>query len=176
MRQLVLAVSVLALTAAAAGAQQEKNLPNALITTEAGDVTVRYLNFVWDEEAFSALEKGGGAPAATRSWALARILTPRPLEVDGKPVTGGSLLILNPAAGSTPMTLEIRVIDMREVFTDMNVVAEPPPGETVYKEPADFKTVDEVADRLTLDLKEVDGTFTLSIHYGNRQAVIEATR
>jgi hypothetical protein len=33
-----------------------------------------------------------------------------------------------------------------------------------------------VADRLTLDLKEVDGTFTLSMHYGNRLAVIEATR
>jgi hypothetical protein len=65
---------------------------------------------------------------------------------------------------------------MRDVFTDMNVVAEPPPGKTVYKEPANFKTVDEVADRLTLDLKEADGTFTLSMHYGNRLAVIEATR
>ena len=53
MRQLVLAVSVLALTAAAAGAQQEKNLPNALMNIEAADVKVRYLNFVWDEEAFT---------------------------------------------------------------------------------------------------------------------------
>jgi hypothetical protein len=176
MRQLVLAVSVLALTAAAAGAQQEKNLPNKLMVIEAADVKVRYLNFVWDEEAFNALEKGGGAPAAGRSWALARILTPKPLELDGKPITGGSLLILNPATSSEPMTLEVRVIDMRDVFTDMNVVAEPPPGKTVYREPADFKTVDEVVERLTLDLKEADGTFTLSIHYGNRLAVIEATR
>jgi hypothetical protein len=176
MRQLVIAVAVVALSVSLVGAQQEENLPTELKIITAADVKIRYLNFKWDEEAFASLEKGSGAPAAARSWALARILTPRPLEVDGKPVTGGSLLILNPATGSTPMTLEIRVIDMRDVFKDFNVIAEPPPGETVYKEPADFGEVEKVADRLTLDLKEVDGTFTLSIHYGNRLATIEATR
>lgn len=176
MRQLAIALAVVALSVSLVGAQQEENLPTELKVITAADVKIRYLNFKWNEEAFAALQKGSGAPAAARSWALARILTPRPLEVDGKPVTGGSLLILNPATGSTPMTLEIRVIDMRDVFTDMNVIAEPPPGQTVYKEPADFKEVDTVADRLTLDLTEVDGTFTLSIHYGNRQAVLEATR
>jgi hypothetical protein len=174
MRQLVLAVAVVALGVSLVGAQQDENLPTELKIITAADVKVRYLNFKWDEAAFAALEKGGGT--ATRSWALARILTPQPLEVDGKPVTGGSLLILNPASGGSPMTLEIRVVDMRDIFTDFNVIAEPPAGETVYKEPADFGKVEEVAERLTLDLKEVDGTFTLSIHYGNRKAVIEATR
>jgi hypothetical protein len=176
MRQAVLAVAVLALTVTAAGAQQEKNLPNALMTVEAGDVKVRYLNFVWDEEAFNALEKGGGAPAAARSWALARILTPNPITVDGKRVGGGALLLLNPASGSEPMTLEIRMVDMRDVFTDMNVVAEPPAGTTIYKVPASFETVDAVADRLTMKLEEADASLKLSIHYGNRLRVLEAKR
>jgi hypothetical protein len=176
MRQLSVALAVVALGVSLVGAQQEENLPTQLTVITAADVKVRYLDFKWDEEAFAALEEGGGAPAATRSWALARILTPRPLEVDGKPVTGGSLLILNPASGDTPMTLEIRVVDMRDVIKAGNVIAEPPPGKTVYKAPVDFETVDEVADRLTLDLKEADGTFTLSIHYGNRLATLVATR
>ena len=74
------------------------------------------------------------------------------------------------------MSFEVRVIDMRDVFTDMNVIAEPPPGETVYQAPAEFKTVDAEAERLTLDLKEDDGTYTLSIHFGNRLAVLEPKR
>ena len=176
MRQLVLALAVVALGVSLVGAQQEENLPTELKIITAGDVKIRYLDFKWDEEAFEALEKGTGAPAAARSWALARILTPEPLEIDGKPITGGSLLVLNPARGDAPMTLEVRVIDMRDVFTDMNVVAEPPPGKTVYKEPAAFETVDAMADRLTLDLEEEAGTYTLSIHYGDRRAVLTATR
>ena len=176
MKQLVLAVVVLALTVPLVEAQKEENLPTELKIITAGDVKMRYLNFKWDEGAFEALEKGGGAPAATRSWAIARILTPKPLELDGKPISGGSLLILNPARGDTPMSFEVRVIDMRDVFTDFNVVAEPPAGKTVYQAPADFKTVDAVAERLTLDLKEADGNYTISIHYGNRLAVLEPKR
>ena len=176
MKKLALALTVLALTAAAVGAQQEKNLPNSLMIIEAGDVKVRYLNFKWDEEAFSSLEKGEGAPGATRSWALARILTPNPITVDGIRVSGGALLILNPPSGSDPMTLEIRMIDMRDVFTDINVVAEPPKGETVYKVPADFETVDAVAERLTMKLDDSGESLKLSIHYGNRLKVLEGKR
>ena len=176
MRQVVLAVAVLALSVTAAGAQQEKNLPNKLMVIEAGDVKVRYLNFVWDAGAFGALEKGGGAYAATRSWALARILTPNPITIDGKQVGGGALLLLNPASGSEPMTLEIRMVDMRDVFTDINVVAEPPAGETIYKVPANFEKVDLVVDRLTMKLEETDASLKLSIHYGNRLRVLEAKR
>ena len=176
MRLMALAATAGMMVASPAIAQQEENLPTELKIITAGDVKIRYLNFKWDEDAFEALEKGTGAPAAARSWALARILTPEPLELDGKPITGGSLLVLNPARGDTPMTLEVRVIDMRDVFTDMNVVAEPPPGKTVYEEPAAFETVDAMADRLTLDLEEEAGTYTLSIHYGNRRAVLTATR
>ena len=176
MRQLVLAVTALALTVSAAGAQQEKNLPNKLMIIEAGDVKVRYLNFVWDGPVFDAMEKGGGASAATRSWALARILTPNPIMVDGKQVTGGALLILNPASGGEPMTLEIRMVDMRDVIAEGNVIATPPEGTTIHKEPANFQKVDTVVDRLTMKLEEVGDTMKLSIHYGNRLRVLEAKR
>jgi hypothetical protein len=173
MRMLALAVAVLAITVPAANAQQEENLPNSLMIIEAGDLKVRYLNFGWNEEGFAALEKGEGPG---RSWALARILTPKPIVVDGKRVGGGALLILNPASGGDPMTLEIRMVDMRDVFTDVNVIAEPPAGETIYKVPANFETVDAVADRLTMNLEEVGDTMKLSIHYGNRLRVLEAKR
>jgi hypothetical protein len=161
MKQLALAVTALALVATAIGAQQEENLPNALITTEA----------------FEALEKGGGAPAGTRSWALGRILTPNPIMVDGHPVSGGAILILNPATDMDPMTLEIRMVDMRDIFTDqVNVVAEPPEGTTIFKAPAEFETVKDVADRLTMKLMEADDKLELSIHYGDRQLVLEAEK
>lgn len=176
MRKIVLAVTACVLAVAPLSAQQEKNLPTALKHAAAGDVEFRYLDFKWDEQAFEAMEKGGGSYAATRSWALARLFTPKPLEVGGKPVSGGALLVLNPASGSTPMTLEIRVVDMRDIFKDMNVVAEPPAGTTVYKEPVSFARVDTVADRLALDLQEKDGTYTLGIHYGDRKATLQATR
>jgi len=175
MKQLALALTILALTVTAAGAQQEKNLPTALMNIAAGDVEVRYLNFKWDEKAFEALEKGGGA-AGSRSWALARIFSPKPIMVDGTQVGGGALLILNPPTGSDPMTLELRMVDMREIFTDINVVATPPAGETVYKVPANFETVDAVADRLTMKLDDTGETMKLSIHYGNRLRVLEAQR
>lgn len=174
MKKLVLAVAVLALTVPLASAQKEENLPTEIRTVEAGDVKVRYLNFKWDEAGFGALEKGSGQAPGNRTWALARILTPKPLEVDGHPVTGGSLLILHPARGGQPMAFEIRVIDMRDVFTNVNFVAEAPDGKTIWTRPAEFKTVDAMADRLTLDLQKADGKYTLSIHYGNRKAVIEA--
>jgi hypothetical protein len=176
MKKLVLALAVFALMVPFAEAQKEENLPTELRTVSAGDVKVRYLNFKWDEAAFAGLEKGSGAPAATRSWALARILTPKPLQLDGKPITGGSLLILHPAREGKPLSFEIRVIDMRDVFVNVNFVAEPPPGKTIHEWPADFKEVDAIAGDLTLDLKEAGGTYTLSIHYGNRRAVVEASR
>lgn len=174
MRQLVLVMTVLALTVAAASAQQEENLPNALVTTEAGDVQVRYLNFKWNPDAFKALEQGGGGPAGTRSWALGRILTPDPITVDGHSVSGGALLILNPATAMEPMTLEIRMVDMRDIFQDMNVIAEPPEGTTIYKAPAEFENVKDVADRLTMKLAEEKDALKLSIHYGDRLLVLEA--
>ncbi len=172
MKQLVLSGALLALSISNVGAQQEKNMPTQITTVEHGDVRVRYLNFKWDEEAFEALEKGGDMPGAKRSWAIARLFPAKPIKLGGKVISGGNLLILNPASGDTPMTLEVRVIDMREVFADMNVIAEPPEGRTIYKGPAGFEKVDTVAERLTLAISEGDGKIKLSVHYGDRMVIL----
>ena len=162
--------------ATVAFAQKEENAPTFITTVEVADVRARYLNFKWDEEAFEALENGGDTPAAKRSWAIARLYPSRPIMVDGKRISGGSLLILNPARDGGPMTFEVRVIDMREVWVDPNVIAEPPAGRTLYLAPASFEKTDSVAERLTLALSEGDGTIKLEIHFGDRVAGLEFER
>ncbi len=176
MTRFVLGAIVLAVGASAASAQKEENAPTFITTVEVADVKVRYLNFKWDEEAFAAIEKGGDMPAAKRSWAIARLYPSKPIMMDGKQISGGNLLILNPARAGAPMTFEVRVIDMREVWAKPNVIAEPPPGRTLYLAPARFEKTDEVAERLTLALSEGDGTIELSIHYGDRRAGLAFAR
>ena len=173
MKKLLLSGTLFALSVSTIAAQQAKNMPTQITTVERGDVRARYLNFKWDEEAFEALEKGGDLPGAKRSWAIARLYPSKPIKLNGKLISGGNLLVLNPGSGDTPMTLEVRVIDMREVFVDLNVIAVPPEGRTIYKEPAGFEKVDTVAERLTLAISEGDGKIKLSVHYGDRLATIE---
>ncbi len=176
MTRLIVSAMVFAVGASVAGAQQEENAPTFITAVEVADVRVRYLNFRWNEEAFEALEKGGDMPAAKRSWAIARLYPSKPIMVDGKRISGGNLLILNPARDDAPMTFEVRVIDMRKVWVDPNVIAEPPAGRTLYLAPARFEKTDTVAERLTLALSEGDGTIKLSIHYGDRLAGLEFAR
>lgn len=159
-------------------AQESPNRPKFVKSIKAPGLEVRYLDFRWDEEAFDALTNGGSHPAAQRSWVLARLYLPfEPLKWSGKLIpVGPKLLVLNPARGQIGATLEIRYIDMREVFTDMNVIAEPPEGETYQKLPAVFTKVDTTAPLLEVALQSKDKAFDLTIHYGNRQAQITLTR
>ena len=174
-KTIMLAILAFWLGLSAATAQKAENAPTQITTVRLGDVRARYLNFKWDENAFAALEKGG----ATRSWAIARLYPDEPIRWNGKSISGGNLLILHPASGDTPMTFEVRVIDMREMWADTNVVAEPPEGTTVYTAPAKFEKVSDVAERLTLALSEPggpSGNVQLTIHYGNRQATLQFDR
>lgn len=115
-------------------------------------------------------------PGAKRSWAIARLYPEKLIEWNGKRIYGGSLLVLNPATANTPMTFEVRVIDMREVWVDPNVIAEPPAGKTVFTAPAEFKKVDDLAERLVLALSEKDGKIILSLNFGDRLATLELER
>ncbi len=132
---------------------------------------MRYLDFRWDPAAFSALTKGGAHPVGGRSWALARLLvTMDPFKCQGAVLpVGPALLILNPAQGSAGATLELRSIDMREVFVDMNVIAEPPPGDSYFKVPAAFRKVATTANRLEMTLAQgSSGSLDLTVHYGDQ--------
>ncbi len=176
MRKLGLTAIFAALAASPAIAQRAENMPTQITTVHLGDVKVRYLNFKWNEEAFEALEKGSDAPEAKRGWAIVRLFPDKPIIWNGKRVSGGNLLILNPASGNTPMSWEVRVIDMREVWVDTNVIAAPPDGTTLFTAPAQFEKVPDVAERLTVALSESDGGILLSIHYGNRLAKLLFSR
>jgi hypothetical protein len=178
MTRILLSVMVVAagVSSLPAGAQKAENAPTFIKTIERADVKVRYLDFKWDPEAFEALEKGGNMPAAQRSWAIARLYPSKPIMMEGKEISGGNLLILNPARDGKPMTFEVRVIDMREVWVDPNVIAEPPQGRVIFVQPARFEKTPNVADRLTLALSEGDGKIKLSIHYGDRLAELEFVR
>jgi len=154
------------------------NAPKYIKTTDAPGLKVRFLDFKWDEGAFTAVEKGGSHPAAQRSWVLARLmLQEQPLKWNGRSIPVGPVLfVLNPRKGDVGPTFEARYVDMREVFVDMNVIAEPPPGETYQKIPAVFHTVARVAPRLEVTVVEKGQGYDLSIHYGNRAATIRLDR
>ncbi len=154
------------------------NAPKYVKSFKVPGLEVRYLDFRWDEQAFKTLQSGGSHPAGQRSWVLARLtLTTDPLKWEGKLIpVGPALLILNPTKGGAPATLELRYIDMREVFVDMNVIAEPPPGETYYEAPAVWQTVATRTNRLQMAATEGPGTIVITANYGDRQTGITLTR
>jgi len=159
-------------------AQEPPNRPHYVKSIKVPGLDVRFLDFKWDEEVFTTLEKGGPHPVGRRSWVLARLLaTTNPFRCEGKAVpVGPSLLILNPAQAGVGPTLELRSIDMREVFVDMNVIAVPPPGETYCQMPATFRKVPAVADRLEVTLTEGEGTVDVVVHYGDRETSTRLVR
>ena len=65
---------------------------------------------------------------------------------------------------------------MRDIFTNLNVIAEPPHGETYQKVPAVFEKSDTVADRLEVSLEGGTGDLRLTAHIGDRRATIVLKR
>jgi hypothetical protein len=174
MRYRPAALAGVALSVALGGptvAQESPNKPHFVKSVKVPGLEVRFLDFKWDPEVFATLEKGGPHPVGRRSWVLARLLaTTNPFRCEGKVIpVGPSLLILNPAQADAGPTLELRSVDMREVFVDMNVVAVPPPGDTYWQAPASFRKVAATADRLEVTMTEGQGTIAIIVHYGDRE-------
>jgi len=175
---LVLVAAATFAGAALDGQELPKNAPHFVKSQKAPGVDVRFLDFKWDPEAFASLEKGGDHAVGRRSWALARLLLQEaPMKWEGRTIpVGPSLLIVNPAQGGQGATLELRRVDMRDIFTNLNVIAEPPPGETYQKVPAVFEKADTVADRLEVSLEGGTGDLHLTVHIGDRRATIVLKR
>jgi hypothetical protein len=154
------------------------NAPKYVKSFKVPGLEVRYLDFRWDEQAFKTLQSGGPHPVGQRSWVLARFMvTTDPFKCEGKLIpVGPSLLIVNPSKGGAPATLELRSVDMREVFVDMNVVAEPPAGETYYQAPAVWRVVGTRTPRLEMAATEGPGTILIAAHYGDRETGITLNR
>jgi hypothetical protein len=172
----------LVLFLAGSGLAQEapKNAPHFVKTLHAPGLEVQFLDFGWNPEAFASLEKGGDHPVGKRSWILARLILPfNILRFEGKVIpVGSTLLILHPAKAGSGPTFELRKIDMRDVFPDPNVIAEPPEGDTLGIIPAVFEKADSTAERLevTLTDKKQTQTLELVVHYGDRRAKVVVAR
>ena len=184
MKTALAALTLLALGAIATdrGVAQEpelpKNAPHFVKTTKAPGLEVRFLDFNWDPEAFATLQNGGSHPVGKRSWVLGRLLSlTNPFKCAGNVVpVGTQLLILNPARGGKGPTLELRYIDMRDVFADLNVIAEPPPGDTYCSGPASFRKVDAFTQRLEMKATDGKDAITLSVHLGDQQTEFKLVR
>jgi len=146
---------------------------------KAPGVEVRFVDYHWQPALFEAMEKGTRAiPDATRNWVVARVMVEtRPLTLGGVRMPVGSYAFtLWPNLDGKGMAVEMRRVDMREVFPNLNAMAPAPRGETIYKGPARFETASPPADRLEVAVTEGQGTVVLTLTYGDRRLALTLTR
>jgi len=161
---------MMALALLAAPTAPAKDLSLHLL--KAPGIGVKYVDYHWQPELFAALEKGAPGGAAQRSWVVGRMLTEGKTLMLGdvaiKP--GNYALVLWPAsAPGEEMAFEIRRVDMRDVFLDMNVMGPAPKGETVYKAATRMEKGAPVVERFTMGLTDADGVVTITADYGDRR-------
>jgi hypothetical protein len=141
-------------------------------------VEIRWVDYHWQPALFEAMERGTRTvPEATRNWVVVRvILDDRPLTIGGVKVpVGNYALALWPNLDGKGMAVELRRVDMREVYPNLNAMAPAPRGETMYKGPARFET-GAPASRFEAALAEGNGKVDLSLHYGDRTLTLTFTR
>jgi hypothetical protein len=142
-------------------------------------VEIRFVDYHWQPAIFEAMEKGTRAiPEATRNWVVVRvILDNRPLTLErARLPVGNYALALWPNLDGKGMAIEMRRVDMRDVFPNLNAMAPAPRGETIYKGPARFETAADAAPRLDVSLGEADGKVVLTLRYGDRRLPLTFTR
>ncbi len=141
-------------------------------------VEIRWVDYHWQPAIFEAMERGDRAvPLATRNWVVVRlILDDRPLTLEGVKVpVGNYALALWPNLDAKGMQVEIRRVDMREVYPNITAMAPAPRGETIFKGPARFET-GPLASRFEAALAEGNGKVILNVHYGDRILTLTFTR
>ncbi len=146
---------------------------------KAPGLEVRFVDYHWQPALFDAMEKGTPTvPEARRNWVIARVtLDQRPLRIHGKVMAVGTYaLAWWPNLDGKGMAIEMRRVDMRDVFPDVNAIAPAPRGETIYKGPAPFETASPLAPRFDATLGEEGGTVTLTIRYGDRRLLVPLVR
>ncbi len=174
-----MATAVLAL-AIPAQAPMEPAKDLFMHSAQAPGVEIRFVDYHWQPAIFAAMEKGDqSVPEATRNWVVARvILDARPLTLGTSRLPVGNYgLVLWPNLDGTGMAVEMRRIDMREVYPDVNAIAPAPRGETLYKAPAKFESGQPLAARFNIELGSADpAKVTLTILYGDRRLVVTLVR
>ena len=149
-------------------------------SAKAPGVEIRFVDYHWQPALFEAMEKGSRSiPEATRNWVVARVvLDDRPLTLEGSRLpVGNYALALWPNLDGKGMALEMRKVDMREVYPDVNAIAPAPRGETMYKGPAKFEAGNPPASRFDIAMGSDDpAKVTLTIRYGDRRLVLTFVR
>jgi len=162
-----------------AAAPKEPATDLSVLNSKVPGLEVRFVNYHWQPALFEAIAKGSrDTPEARRDWVLARVIVePLPLKFEGVPLSAGSYaLSLFPNQDGKGMVLELRKVDMREVYPKLNVMAPTPPGETMYRAPATFDIQDPLASRLDVALTEDAGAIALNVKYGDRHLALKLTR
>jgi hypothetical protein len=140
---------------------------------------VRFVDYHWQPAIFEAMESGkGDVPEARRNWVVIRLMVDdRPVAIEGKKLAVGTYAVaLWPNLDGKGMQVEVRRVDMRDVFPNLNAMAPAPRGETIHKAPAGLETVSPLAERLDVQLGEAAGTITLALRYGPRRMTLKLTR
>jgi hypothetical protein len=140
---------------------------------------VRFVDYHWQPAIFEAMESGkGDVPEAKRNWVVIRLMVDdRPVAIDGKKLAVGTYAVtLWPNLDGQGMQVEVRRVDMRDVFPDLNAMAPAPRGETIHKAPAGLETVSPLAERLDVQLGEAGGAITIALRYGPRRMTLKLTR
>jgi hypothetical protein len=141
-------------------------------------VELRFVDYHWHPAMFDAIEKGANIPEAKRNWVIARvILNNRPLSIGGtRLAVGNYALALWPNLDGKGLAVEIRRVDMREVYPNLNAIAPAPRGETVYKANVVFDHVSPSAERMDMTLGDAAGKVPLTINWGDRRLVLTFER
>jgi hypothetical protein len=74
------------------------------------------------------------------------------------------------------MEVEMRRVDMRDVFPNLNAIAPAPRGETIYRGPANFETVSPLVERLAVDVADAGGVVVMALRYGDRRLALKLAR
>ncbi|HXY38306.1 MAG TPA: hypothetical protein VEQ10_01470 [Vicinamibacteria bacterium] len=177
-------VSLPVLVALLAAAQAPAGIPKRaakdlfMHSARVPNVEVRFVDYHWHPALFEAMQKGSpDVPEARRDWVVARvIIEQRPMTLEGKRLpVGNYALTLWPNLDGKGMAYELRQVDMREVYPDLNAMAPCPRGETQYKGPAVFAPSSPPSERLRVTTTEAQGAVQLTISYGDKQLPVKLT-
>ena len=149
-----------------------------LRSAKAPGVEIRFVDYHWHPTLFEAMASGkGDVPEAKRNWVVVRmILDMRPMTLEGKRLPVGNFgIALWPNLDGKGMQVEVRQVDMRDVFPNLNAMGPVPRGETMYKGPVRFETESPVAERLDTKVTEEAGGVVLTVRYGDRRFSLKLT-
>jgi hypothetical protein len=148
-------------------------------SVQAPGLEVRFVDYHWQPALFEAMEKGTGEiPEARRNWVVARlILDQRPLTIEGagRLGVGNYVLALWPNLDGKGLAVEVRSVDMRDSYLDLNAMAPAPRGMTLYKAPARFEPLSPLAPRLDVSAITSEGAVVLTVSYGDRRLSLKLT-